>query len=286
MSKLIKSLQLGLNQTNKKIKDIDFTFILSTGRTGTNFFEDFFNNNFKQLTSYHEPFPDLFHLGTKVYRQNFDKRRVVALLKHSRRNIINQIHSEKKGHYIESNPFLSYLVPYLEEAFNTPKIIHIVRHPDTYIYSAINKDPNNSGNLFMSDQDHRKRVNANDVKGDEYCGRWGLMSQFERVCWNWAYTNNYIHEQLKNYTSYKLIKYEDFFLSPSIAQLEELLDFIGVTNLSELPKELLVQELSFKRNQSKGRFYNDYEEIKAKNSEFYHTIITKPLLAKFGYNSH
>ena len=283
MKNQIKKQLLFINGTKRKFNKINTSLIISTGRTGTNFFEDFFNQNFNSVLAKHEPQPDLFNLGLNYHRNGVSKENLTTEVIYARRDIINQLINGKYQNYVETNPFLSYLSPILNNIFYQPKILHIIRHPDTYIYSAINKDPNNSGNYFMSDTDHRNRINANDFPDNKYYGKWSEMNQFERICWNWVNTNNYIDEHLKDSPNYLRIKFEDLFSDAQENTIDKIINFFELARFQNKTKEELVFELKNKKNYTAKPQYHSFEQLKEENLKFYDKNITKELLKKFGY---
>jgi hypothetical protein len=283
MKNNIRGLFNKISRFDTKLNKLNVGFIISTGRTGTNFFESFYNRNFTSLVCNHEPIPDLYRFGIEYHRNGMDRKAVIQNLKYYRASIISELFKRNINTYIESNPFLSFVAPLLNEAFNTPKVLHIVRHPDTYIYSAINKDPDNSGRLFMTTEDHRNRLNANDFELDEHFNKWDKMNQFERVCWNWRFTNNYVFDHLNGQKNYLLLKFEDIFFKKIEESLRKMIDFFDINELSRSDMQKLLDDFNIKVNNTAERKVDKYEEVKARNIDFYNLTLDAELLNKFGY---
>lgn len=266
-----------------KIREIQFSFILSTGRTGTNFFEQFFNQNFKNVLSIHEPKPDFNRFAIEYYRLGFSKNDLKTnMLFHRRREIDHTLNQGLKN-YIESNPFLSYLSPFIKEVFPNPKIVHIVRHPDTYIFSAINKDPDNSGRFFMTDQDHKNRLNVSDFKEKYQDLDWSKMNQFQRVCWHWSFINNHVYQSFKNDPNYLILRFEDLFIEKKIETINILIEFLDLKNDAASSLDQIISSLGEKRNQTESRIIKDFEAVKFENIDFYNQMISKEELLRYGY---
>lgn len=270
---------------DKKLSDLGlrYDFIFSTGRTGTNFFENFFNENFNQIQAWHEPKPDFFDLSVKYHRYGVDSKAASHAIWKGRRKQVKKAQKEGKIHFIESNPFLSTLLPVLKGNKGS-KFLHLVRHPKDYIRSAIQKDPNNSGNFFMTDQDHRSRLNADDFPGDPFYGQWHKLNQFERICWNWVFTNEFIYREAQGIPNYKMVKFERLFKEPDAETWEELLDFFEIAEGRPSGKSIVENQLLEKSNRTEKRKDFDFESVMKKNQDFYNQLLTEDLLEKFGYS--
>ena len=90
IKKLIQKVKLEIvrRQLEKKYfsKDSKVFFIVSTGRTGTKFFEDFLSQNFNEVYAVHEPRPDFFDIGISKIRKNTSKEEIVSYIKNKRFN--------------------------------------------------------------------------------------------------------------------------------------------------------------------------------------------------------
>lgn len=112
-------------------------FILSTGRTGTQFFEDYINQTSNNAICKHEPRPSWrFKFLSNMYLNNMiSDKTVTNIYLFSRRSLFEHIHNLI---YIESSNFIFGCIKAFNEYYNNIKIIHIVRHPVTYIESHLN----------------------------------------------------------------------------------------------------------------------------------------------------
>lgn len=115
-------------ETNKQIN-----FILSTGRTGTMFFEDYINDTSVKALCRHEPKPSRrfiplsnMHFEGKISSENFNRKYFSA-----RKKLL----STSPAIYIESSNFMWSGVFALNHDLPNVKILHIVRHPQDYIKS-------------------------------------------------------------------------------------------------------------------------------------------------------
>lgn len=112
-------------------------FILSTGRTGTQFFEDYFNQTSKAVCR-HEPWPSRrFKFLSNLYlNQKVGKRRLGRIYLLSRKRLFASLRGRS---YIESSNFLFGCIPALKEIYGDLRIVHLVRHPHSYVSSHLGK---------------------------------------------------------------------------------------------------------------------------------------------------
>jgi hypothetical protein len=112
-------------------------FILSTGRTGTQFFEDYFNQT-SEAVCRHEPWPSRrFKFLSNLYlNQKVGSRLVGRIYRNSRKKLFGSLQGRS---YIESSNFIFGCMIPLKEIYGEVKIIHIVRHPLSYVSSHLGK---------------------------------------------------------------------------------------------------------------------------------------------------
>ena len=104
-----------------KWEEVKIAFVLSTGRTGTEFFAHFFNDNFYRVRALHEPVPDFFDLGVQSIRGRCSRKQVVDKIKRSRSTMIEPLQRENIF-YLESNTNLVLLLPPFEGNFPKSKV--------------------------------------------------------------------------------------------------------------------------------------------------------------------
>lgn len=112
-------------------------FVLSTGRTGTQFLAQYMAANYSNVMSVHEP-PPSYHLRVAANAHmsgRLSAAAMAALLRLSRRKILHALAAEL---YFESNNFLAGAVDVLDTLAPEVSIIHVVRDPREYVRSALN----------------------------------------------------------------------------------------------------------------------------------------------------
>src|SRR5947209_3172171 len=121
-------IKAAVNQYKAKgFESLPVRFIVSTGRTGTQFFESFFNSNFSDVLCLHEPAPDGFDIGIRKVREKPIAEEIVRYLRSSRAGVLSKVKKRHAKFYVESNPFFSLLIPELRKAFPTARFLWIVR---------------------------------------------------------------------------------------------------------------------------------------------------------------
>jgi len=113
-------------------------FILSTGRTGTQFFESYINGTSQDALCLHEPKPSrrFKFLSNMLLQERVSVQSVNRIYQHSRRSLFSSLQDKV---YIESSNFMFGCIPALNEIYGDIRIIHMVRHPLTYVRSHLGK---------------------------------------------------------------------------------------------------------------------------------------------------
>lgn len=259
-----------------RIRKRKLYFIVSTGRTGTNFFESFLNSASDSVYCVHEPSPDLFDISLNKLRFGHDSSTIVRQIKNTRVSILKDFINSGKLTYIESNPFAAFLIPEIKQAFPKAKFIFIFRDLDTYLLSALNKSPANNGvNNFYADDDGRKRINALDFKNDVYADQWNEFSRSQKIAWYWDKCNKYLLEySQKNASNILSLKFDDFFSSNKEVKKTKILEVLKFLNISISKDKLeeLLSESSKRKNETKEQFFSDINEISKDEMSFVHKM--------------
>ena len=110
-------------------------YLVSTGRTGTKYFSNFFSTYGIDVTSYHtSKFTRTVNVLGNMYRQKMLSRRMMKmLLKHIKFHSV-QSHNSR---YIECNPYYYNIIDIIDDFFPEAKFIFVVRSPKSFISSYI-----------------------------------------------------------------------------------------------------------------------------------------------------
>ncbi|MCK5066017.1 MAG: sulfotransferase [Bacteroidales bacterium] len=208
-------------------------FILSTGRTGTQFFEDYINQTSDGAVCRHEPWPSRrFKFLSNLYlNQKVSHRLVGRFYQRSRRKLFRTLGNRT---YIESSNFIFGCMPSLNEIYNDVRIIHIVRHPVSYVSSHLGKGFWRGHKRFFA----------------KYVPYWleildveDRSDPIQLLAARW----NYVNRQIGSYEDshpYLRIRFEDLFSGEagvSSDRLNQIREFCGVPPLDRAENALWLQ---------------------------------------------
>lgn len=228
---------------------------MSTGRTGTQFFEEYFNNTTDSAICKHEPKPSRrFKFLSNLYLSNkISDDFIISIYNSSRKTLFRTINFEEKI-YIESSNFIFGCIPAINKFYNNIKIIHIVRHPITYIESHLNHGFWKGHKKYFA-----KYVPYWLEKIDAKKTSNPVLILMER----WRFVNKQI-KLYCNTNDYLLVKFEDLFNNKKqigAVILNDIRDFCG---LEKIDDDFNVEWLSTPKNKSESKFLlseSDKEQI-------------------------
>lgn len=277
-----------LISTGSFVKDyksgkVSISFIISSGRTGTEFLAKFFDQNFKNIKASHEPRLSIRDVGIGYHLKEIKLGMAYRYFLAYRNSLFHQLGKNKCRSYIESNPFLYSLIPMIKKYFYRSKILIVIRDGRSYMRSAYSKAPQAAfpDILFYSDNDQKERLKACDIPGDKYSESWNEMTRFEKVCWYWVTINKKILEDVKG-TDYLLVKYEDIFNDKDdystirkIVKYFELTDFQVDSDISKVMKNKINENPKYLLPKNYDEWDNEYKSAFEK--------ICGPLMQELGY---
>ncbi|CAA6830196.1 MAG: Unknown protein [uncultured Aureispira sp.] len=255
---------------------LDAVFVVSTGRTGTKFFETFFNNVDQHTFAVHEPQPDFFDLSMEKYRGKKSTKSVAESIFQKRDPYLRNFCAQRIKRYVECNPFLSLLLPETKATFKKAKFIVLTRQPETYIKSALNKSPLDDGAFyFYGEKDKRIRLKAADIEGDPYQKDWETFSRMQKIAWYWSKCNEILLDFLEENQSICLhIHFEDLFTKENARKLEtihQMLSFLDI-QLTEKKVQDLLALTHVKKNQTQKLIFEGIEGWSDEKREQFYTL--------------
>lgn len=248
------------------------TFIVSTGRTGTQFFANYLSQNTGEVICLHEPHPSRrFKWYSNFYLENRLSGDFIANQYFKTRKKI--LKSFQGSSYIESSNFIFGCIDPIATIIDEVQVIHIIRHPVNYIISHLNKGfwngikgftaRNIPGWLEFIDKDIKR---SNDPV---------LM-----LAARWIYVNEIIGQYESRYP-FLSYRFEDLFSSRdsnASVKLNQIRDFVGCEALDE---DVNLNYLSKPANKSK-KSISDQWNIEEKHLDYLENN-GKKLLSKFNY---
>jgi hypothetical protein len=217
-------------------------FILSTGRTGTRFFEAYVNQTSGEAVCKHEPRPSRrFKFLSNLYlNKKIGDRRIIRIYLWSRKRLFREAGDRT---YIESSNFMFGCIPALNAHFEKIRIIHIVRDPVTYVKSHLNHGFWKGHKRFFAKHVpywlEKLEVEERSDPVQLLAARWNLVNRQIRT---YAGTNPYL-----------LVRFEELFskeLKAASAKLNEIREFCGLAPLEE---KVNIDWLSQPKNVSRGK---------------------------------
>ena len=222
-----------------------FACILSTGRTGTKAIAHHLDGWEPGVVARHEPALSwLLGVASNMYRcKRIQRRQLAWLLARTRRK---RIAAGAARLYVESNPFLCGFIDVLDEVLGEVRVIHIVRHPGTYVTSALDWG-SLSGLKGVASNSFPYWVCKPELLEAQPVRSWGEMSEPEQLAWRWANTNRYLNraEALLG-DRYLRIRYEELF-DPGQRGLDRIVNWLGLAAAAEGPDERVLPTLNASR---------------------------------------
>ncbi len=244
-----------------KIIEFPVTFILSTGRTGTQFFSRYITESCHDMLCLHEPHPSRrFKWYSNLYLTGRIAPGFVArqYLK-CRKKVINR---SDFARYVESSNFMFGSIPAIEKAVPELSVIHLVREPVSYIRSHLNKG-------FWSGI---KGFTARNVPGWLEFLEPEILKSNDPVmilAARWIYVNRVIRNYRERYP-YLLLKFEDLFSDDEqkgVETLDKLREFLQCPALTENQQKYWLKQPA---NKAKGHHAEKYP-IQQKHLDYLET---------------
>jgi hypothetical protein len=204
-------------------------FILSTGRTGTQFFEDYINQTSGEAICRHEPWPSRrFKFLSNLYLNGKVGPSFVYRIYLKSRKRLFRLTGDKT--FVESSNFIFGCMPALNESYADIRIIHIVRHPVTYVQSHLGKG-------FW--RGHKRFFARHVPYWLEKITVTDRSDPIQLLAARWDYVNRQI-ESYSESNAYLRVRFEDLFsqnAEQASAQLNNIRKFCGLLPLKDSENE-------------------------------------------------
>lgn len=159
-------------------------FIHALGRSGTQFLSALLAHDPRAVV-HHEPHamdPKILQLRHAGFNQVVD-----GMLEQRFQQLLAA--AGQAACYGEVNSYLRYEVDWLRRRFD-PLMVHLVRDGRAFVRSAYVRG------LYTPQELDGPIVPRDD---DPYAARWAGMSLFERLCWYWTHTNEFLRRRLDGF---------------------------------------------------------------------------------------
>ena len=154
-------------------------FVLSTGRVGTMLLTRLFKLE-KGLRIEHEALPEMLYTGKLAYADPSNIEFTKGALMAGRYEAIRDCQLQNLR-YVETNNRLTFFAPAMAALFPNAKFIHLLRHPDSFVSSGIQRNWYTGKTIT----DEGRIAPAKDS---------GIERQQDKIAWLWNATNAFIED--------------------------------------------------------------------------------------------
>ena len=154
-------------------------FVLSTGRVGTMLLTRLFELE-KGLNIEHEALPEMLYTGKLAYADPSNIEFTKGAFMAGRYEAIRDCQLQNLR-YVETNNRLTFFAPAMAALFPNAKFIHLLRHPDSFVSSGIQRNWYTGKTIT----DEGRIAPAKDS---------GIERQQDKIAWLWNATNAFIDD--------------------------------------------------------------------------------------------
>ena len=154
-------------------------FVLSTGRVGTMLLTRLFELE-KGLNIEHEALPEMLYTGKLAYADPSNIEFTKGAFMAGRYEAIRDCQLQNLR-YVETNNRLTFFAPAMAALFPNAKFIHLLRHPDSFVSSGIQRNWYTGKTIT----DEGRIAPAKDS---------GIERQQDKIAWLWNATNSFIED--------------------------------------------------------------------------------------------
>ena len=154
-------------------------FVLSTGRVGTMLLTRLFELE-KGLHIEHEALPEMLYTGKLAYADPSNIEFTKGAFMAGRYEAIRDCQLQNLR-YVETNNRLTFFAPAMAALFPNAKFIHLLRHPDSFVSSGIQRNWYTGKTIT----DEGRIAPGKDL---------GIERQQDKIAWLWNATNAFIDD--------------------------------------------------------------------------------------------
>ena len=154
-------------------------FVLSTGRVGTMLLTRLFELE-KGLNIEHEALPEMLYTGKLAYADPSNIEFTKGAFMAGRYEAIRDCQLQNLR-YVETNNRLTFFAPAMAALFPNAKFIHLLRHPDSFVSSGIQRN-RYTGKTITDEGRIAPAKNS------------GIERQQDKIAWLWNATNSFIED--------------------------------------------------------------------------------------------
>lgn len=263
------------NLKKEKIDGDKFRFLLSSGRVGTTSLREYLKENIRNIDVAFEPKSSrpAFMLWNM---ENFLKINNSLSESYVIRQRAKEFHKIHSGYTrIEINPFLTPFCKILTENIENMHVVHIVRHPYTWINSIMNFRALGWNKYVIDSIPFTRLMHPLAIN------MWSALTEAEKFAWRWRLHNEQILEEINNYSVYKVFKYEDLSLGETDTKVDNLSEILKILVPDYDVSKININKLGkFNTSRPSKRSVLDNLSKKARGNIY---EICEPLMKIFSY---
>jgi len=246
-------------ELNAWFQQTNIFFGFSSPRSGTVFLTDLFLQELKEGITEHEANIVDYPAFTRAIQSDKD---ALDYIQHFRKkDIYYRVQGRPTAFYGEINPFLRMHCKAIKEAIPHAKLFQIVRDGREVVRSVMSRDK-------LSKKDPMAN-NIAPPSTDPYHAKWKDMTRFEKVCWQWQFTNRFMRENTGYTVDFKQMRTDyDYFQ-------ERVLSYLGV----HITKEAWHTYVSQPKNKSARYRMPHWKEWEKEDTETFGDICGEEMAA-------
>lgn len=240
--------------------DKDLVFVVSGGRTGTQFFGDQLSSIIEGCFSVHDPdILSVFRerimsrvrtfgfrhmvtdrvlqksglrvIGQKLITGRIDEREALQRLHQMRDHYYNSI---PQSLIAESNSQWLYVVDQLARLWPHARVVVVIRDPRSWIRSWMNKGyhqrPYDPVKLIPPG-----RLRPADVGDEQWVSQWKRFDTFGRLAWEWRFVYGRLYRHMQTNPNCRFFRFEDVFNREDTSAMFDLVQFSASHDAKNYP---------------------------------------------------
>ncbi len=221
-------------------KDTPLFFGFSSPRSGTVFLTDLLTRTLEGGIVEHEAnIVDYLEFTRAIQSEENAFRYIIDFRK---ADIFKRAEGQPTAFYGEVNPFLRMHCKAIAKAMPNAKLLHIVRDGKEVVRSVMCRDK-------LGKKDPMSDL-IFPPANDPYAAEWGNMDRFEKVCWQWQFTNRYMRENIAHTVYFKRMRTDyDYFKTQVADHIEQI-----------VPQEAWEDHVNRPKNQSVNYRFPHWKE--------------------------
>lgn len=251
-------------------------FVLSTGRTGTTQLREFLRKNQAHLGIAFEPPPSrpAYILWNAECAGYPFRGMALKLLLRSKHKML----AMNSGCTVEFDSYLSPLICVMLDHVDKAHVVHMVRHPYTWIESI--------GNFKAASW--RKHVVGHapftEIIHPHIRDQWRSLDRHEQLAWSWRHVNEQIIQRRGQCRQYVRVKFEDFVCDSAGTRKTTINSMLEILDPEHANPDYDI-DVHEKLNRSETRHIEPWQNWPER---LLHSVnrICEPLMNEFGYDIH